>query len=74
VSKKRSEELEVLRKNKLRRGSEREFFNREEPFKIPQINEQDPFQGSGIIPDREIWESCMKVSLGVLRHSEYSEV
>jgi len=51
VLKKNFEELEVLRKNNLRTGSEREFFNREEPFKIPQINEQDSFQGSGIIPD-----------------------
>jgi hypothetical protein len=50
VSKKWSEELEVSRKNKLGRGNERELFNREDPFKIPQINEQDPFQGSRIIP------------------------
>jgi hypothetical protein len=51
VSKKRSEKLEVSRENKLRRGRGKEFFNREEPFKIPQINQQDLFQGSGIIPN-----------------------
>jgi hypothetical protein len=39
VSKKHFEELKCLRNNNLRRGSKGELFYREEPFKLPQINE-----------------------------------
>jgi hypothetical protein len=72
--KKHSEKLKVLRRNKLRRGSGWKFFSREEPTENFPTNEQDPFRGIRIFPDREIWESCMEDSLRVLRHSVYSEV
>jgi len=54
VLKKISEELEVLKNKNLRRGNGRELFNKEEPFKIPQINEWDPFKEREIIQDHEI--------------------
>jgi hypothetical protein len=43
VSKNNFEELEVSRKKNLIRDSRGESFNSEEPFRIPQINEEDPF-------------------------------
>jgi hypothetical protein len=68
VSKRHSEKFIVSRRNKLRRDSEREVFNREESFKIPQVNVWNPFEGSGIVPDHHIWESWIMVSHGFLQN------
>jgi hypothetical protein len=46
--------LEVSRRNKLRRDSGWKLFSREEPTENFTINEQDPFRGIIIFPDREI--------------------
>jgi hypothetical protein len=74
VSKKHSEKFKVSRRNKLRRDSGWKFFSREEPTENFPINEQDPFRGIRIFPDREIWEVAWRIVLEVLRHFMYSEV
>jgi hypothetical protein len=58
--------LEVLRRNKLRRDSGWKLFSREEPTENFPINEQDPSGGIEILTDHEIWECCMEDSLKIL--------
>jgi hypothetical protein len=68
VSKKHSEELEVSRENKLRRGSGDNISIWTSPLRFPEINEKDSFRRRQNHSIFHIWESFMKDICVVLWH------
>jgi hypothetical protein len=60
-------EVEILRGIKLRRDIDKDSVEREKSIEDRELMVEIPSEEVGVTDSRYIWESCLEVSLGVLR-------